>query len=68
MPNPLLETTTHLEQLLGSELDKATDAVRYLLTDRIRGHIKDASLLAKLASLRDDLEAEQEERRNIAKH
>jgi hypothetical protein len=64
--NPYLETTARLGELTGVELDRAHAAAEYLLSGQVRERITDAALLAKLASLRDDLQAEPDERREIA--
>lgn len=63
--NPHLETTTRLGELTGTELDRAHAAADYLLSGQVRERISDQALLAKLASLRDDLKAEQDERREL---
>ncbi|HEX3514573.1 MAG TPA: hypothetical protein VHT26_11300 [Trebonia sp.] len=65
--NPYLETTARLGELTGTELDRAHAAADYLLSGQVRKSITDAALLAKLASLRDDLKAEQDERREMAR-
>lgn len=65
--NPFTETTRNLDQLTGTELDRAHAAANYLLGNLIRERITDASLLAKLSSLRSDLAAEQEDRRKLAR-
>lgn len=64
--NPYLETTKNLAQLTGHELDRAHAAADYLLSGEVRARITDASLLAKLGSLRADLAAEQADRRKLA--
>lgn len=64
--NPYLETTARLGELTGTELDRAHAAADYLLSGQVRERITDPTLLAKLASLRDDLKAEQNERRELA--
>lgn len=63
--NPYLETTARLGELTGTELDRAHEAASYLLSGEVRKRVTDAALLAKLASLRDDLKAEQDERRQL---
>ncbi len=63
--NPYLETTTRLGELTGTELGRAHAAADYLLSGQVRERITDQALLAKLASLRDDLKAEQDERREL---
>lgn len=63
--NPYLETTARLGELTGTELDRAHAAADYLLSGEVRARITDQALVAKLASLRDDLKAEQEERREL---
>lgn len=65
--NPYLETTASLGELTGTELDRAHAAADYLLSGEVGRHITDAGLRSKLASLRDDLKAEQDERREIAR-
>lgn len=65
--NPYLETTARLGELTGGELDRAYAAADYLLSGQVRERITDSALLAKLASLRDDLKAEQDERRELAR-
>lgn len=65
--NPHLETTARLGELTGTELDRAHAAADYLLSGQVRERITDLALLAKLASLRDDLRAEQDERHEIAR-
>lgn len=64
--NPYLETTARLGELTGTELDRARAAADYLLSGQVRERITDPALLAKLTSLRDDLKAEQDDRRQLA--
>lgn len=64
--NPYLETTARLGELTGVELDRAHAAADYLLSGQVRKCITDQALLSKLASLRDDLKAEQDDRRKLA--
>jgi len=66
-PNPYLETIARLGELTGFELDRALAAADYLLSGQVGERITDTVLLAKLASLRGDMEAEQNERREIAR-
>jgi hypothetical protein len=66
--NPYLATTARLGELTGTELDRAHAAADYLLRGQVRKCITDTLLLAKLASLRDDLQAEKDERRALAGH
>jgi hypothetical protein len=65
--NPFIDTTARLGELTGVELDRAHAAADHLLSGEIRKRITDAALLAKLSSLRNDLKAEQDERREIAR-
>jgi hypothetical protein len=65
--NPFTETTARLSELTTAELDRARTAADYLLSGQVRERVTDAALLAKLASLRDDLKAEQDERRELAR-
>jgi hypothetical protein len=65
--NPYLATTARLGELTGTELDRAHAAADYLLSGQVRERITDQALLAKLASLRDDLKAEQDERRELTR-
>lgn len=55
----------NFHQLTGTELDRAYEAADYLCGPVIKPHL-DPSLLIKLDTLRADLLAEQEDRRDIA--
>lgn len=64
--NPFIGTTARLGELTTGELNRARTAADYLLTGQVGARITDPALLAKLTSLRDDLKAEQDERRELA--
>jgi hypothetical protein len=55
-----------LGELTGTELDRTNNAVNYLLSPIIRAHLPN-DLRIKLDTFMADLEAEQEDRRNLAK-
>lgn len=65
--NSMHPTTERLDQLTGAEVDKALDAVTYLLDSQVSGHVTDKVLMAKLSSLQVDLRNERDERRSIVR-
>lgn len=64
--DPFIETTTRLGELTTVELGRARTAAEYLLGGQVGARIIDTTLLARLASLLEDLKAEQAERRELA--